>query len=44
MTVPAFRPAGAGALLADFGDAIDEALFAASSHSTGRSPPIRPPG
>jgi inhibitor of KinA len=28
MTAPAFRPAGAGALLADFGDAIDEALFA----------------
>ncbi len=28
MTAPVFRPVGAGALLADFGDTIDEALFA----------------
>ncbi|WBH16257.1 5-oxoprolinase subunit B family protein [Sphingomonas radiodurans] len=28
MTPPIFRPAGAGALLADFGGAIDEAVFA----------------
>ncbi len=42
MTGPVFRPAGAGALLVDFGGGIDEAIFArvvALDHALAAAPP-----
>ncbi|ONF96357.1 5-oxoprolinase subunit B family protein [Sphingomonas jeddahensis] len=43
MTAPVFRAVGAGALLADFGDVIDEALFArvvALDRAVAAAPPV----